>query len=40
MPPTRVAITGVTVGFGLYETMAVLGRDETLRRVDLGLKQV
>lgn len=36
---TRVAITGVTVGFGLYETMAILGRDETLRRIDLGLKQ-
>jgi nondiscriminating glutamyl-tRNA synthetase len=37
---TRVAITGVTVGFGLYETMAILGKPETLRRIDLGLKQV
>ena len=34
---TRVAITGVTVGFGLYETMAILGKVETLRRVGLGL---
>ncbi len=30
----RVAITGVTVGFGLYETMVILGRDEVLRRID------
>jgi nondiscriminating glutamyl-tRNA synthetase len=31
----RVAITGVSVGFGLYETMLILGRDETLRRLAL-----
>ncbi|QDU18790.1 glutamate--tRNA ligase [Urbifossiella limnaea] len=37
---TRVAVTGVTVGFGLYETLAILGKAEALRRVDLGLKQV
>lgn len=36
----RVAVTGVTVGFGLYETMAILGRDEVLRRIDLGLQLV
>ncbi|MBN9522740.1 glutamate--tRNA ligase [bacterium] len=36
---TRVAVTGVTVGFGLYETLAILGRPETLRRMELGLKQ-
>ncbi len=34
---TRVAVTGVTVGFGLYETLAILGRDEVLRRIDLAL---
>ncbi len=33
----RVAITGVTVGFGLYETMVILGRDEVLRRIDGAL---
>lgn len=37
---TRVAVTGVTVGFGLYETMAILGKAETLRRVELGLARV
>jgi glutamyl-tRNA synthetase len=37
---TRVAVTGVTVGFGLYETMVILGRDEVLRRIDLALTHV
>ena len=30
--PMRVAVTGVTASPGLFETMAVLGRDETLAR--------
>ncbi len=34
---TRVAVTGVTVGFGLYETLAILGKPEALRRVELAL---
>jgi nondiscriminating glutamyl-tRNA synthetase len=33
----RVAVTGVPVGFGLYETMVILGRDATLRRIDHAL---
>ncbi len=35
----RVAVIGTPVGFGLYETLTILGRDETLRRIDhtLGL---
>ena len=37
---TRVAVTGVTVGFGLYETMAILGKPETLRRFDVALALV
>jgi glutamyl-tRNA synthetase len=37
---TRVAVTGVSVGFGLYETLAILGKPETLRRVELGLKTI
>jgi nondiscriminating glutamyl-tRNA synthetase len=32
--PLRVALTGVTVGFGLHETMTVLGKAEVLRRID------
>jgi nondiscriminating glutamyl-tRNA synthetase len=37
---TRVAVTGVTVGFGLYETLAILGKPEALRRVELGLSRI
>jgi glutamyl-tRNA synthetase len=33
----RVAVTGTTVSPGLPETMAVLGRDESLRRIDAAL---
>lgn len=33
----RVAITGSEVGLGLYETLVILGREETLRRIELGL---
>ncbi len=35
--PIRVSITGVTASPGLFETMAVLGRDETLARMDRAL---
>ncbi len=34
----RVATTGVTVGPGVFECLAILGRDETLRRIDLAKK--
>jgi glutamyl-tRNA synthetase len=34
----RVAVTGSEVGLGLYETLVILGRDEVLRRIDLGLQ--
>lgn len=33
--PLRVAITGGEIGIGLFETLAILGRDEVLRRLDL-----
>ena len=36
----RLAITGKTVGFGLYETMAILGRESVLARIDLALREV
>jgi len=32
--PLRVAITGGTVSPGIFESVALLGRDETLRRID------
>ncbi|MGO9505073.1 MAG: glutamate--tRNA ligase [Streptosporangiaceae bacterium] len=31
--PVRVAVTGRTVGLPLFESLAVLGREETLRRI-------
>jgi glutamyl-tRNA synthetase len=33
----RVAATGKTVGFGLFETLATLGRDSSLARIDRAL---
>jgi glutamyl-tRNA synthetase len=35
--PIRVAIAGATVSPGIFESLALLGRDETLRRVDAAL---
>jgi glutamyl-tRNA synthetase len=35
--PIRVAITGTTVSPGIFESVALLGRDETLARIDRAL---
>jgi glutamyl-tRNA synthetase len=35
--PVRVAIAGTTVSPGIFESVAVLGRDETLTRIDNAL---
>ena len=35
--PVRVAIAGTTVSPGIFESLAVLGREETLRRIDRAL---
>jgi glutamyl/glutaminyl-tRNA synthetase len=35
--PLRVAISGATVSPGIFESVALLGREETLRRVDRAL---
>ena len=35
--PIRVAISGTTVSPGIFESVAALGREETLRRIDLAL---
>jgi glutamyl-tRNA synthetase len=34
----RVAITGKAVGFGLFDTLAILGRDRCLARIDRALE--
>jgi glutamyl-tRNA synthetase len=36
--PLRVALAGTTVSPGIFETLEVLGRDETLRRIDAALR--
>ncbi len=33
----RVAVTGKPVGFGMFDTLAILGRERCLRRIDLAL---
>jgi len=35
--PVRVAIAGSTVSPGIFESVAALGRDEALRRIDAAL---
>jgi glutamyl-tRNA synthetase len=35
--PLRVAITGTTISPGIFESLALLGREETLRRIDAAL---
>jgi glutamyl-tRNA synthetase len=38
--PLRVAIAGTTVSPGIFESLAVLGRDETVARVDAALERL
>lgn len=38
--PIRVAVTGRSVGPPLFESIEVLGRDETIRRLDLAIAHV
>ena len=37
--PIRVALTGTTVSPGIFESVAALGREETLTRLDLALRK-
>jgi glutamyl-tRNA synthetase len=36
--PVRVALTGRTASPGLYEIISILGRDETLRRLENAIE--
>jgi glutamyl-tRNA synthetase len=38
--PIRVAITGRTVGPPLFESLEILGRDETVRRLTVALTRL
>ena len=33
----RVAVTGKAVGFGLFDTLAILGRERCLARIDRAI---
>ncbi len=35
--PLRVAIAGTTISPGIFESVALLGREETLRRIDIAI---
>jgi len=35
--PIRVALAGTTVSPGIFETLTVLGRDESLARIEKAL---
>jgi glutamyl-tRNA synthetase len=37
--PVRVAIAGTTVSPGIFESVAALGREETLARIDAALER-
>jgi glutamyl/glutaminyl-tRNA synthetase len=37
--PVRVAIAGTTVSPGIFESVALLGREETLTRIDKALER-
>src|SRR4029079_11135481 len=36
----RVAVTGSAVGFGLFETLPILGRERCLSRIDRATDQI
>ena len=38
--PVRVAVTGKAVGFGLFDGLAILGRDACVARIDRALKRL
>ena len=38
--PTRVAVTGRSASPGIYETLAILGQQRTLARLDSALARL
>jgi len=38
--PIRVAITGTTVSPGIFDSLAALGREESLRRIEAALQRL
>ena len=40
LQPIRVAITGSTISPGLFESLAALGRERSLERIDRALERL
>ena len=38
--PVRIAITGTTVSPGIFESLVILGRDESLARIEKMVKHI
>ena len=38
--PLRIAVTGVTTGAGIYETLAILGRERSLARLETAIGMI
>ncbi len=38
--PSRIAVSGVTVGPGLFELMEVLGKDVVIRRMERAIQVI
>ena len=38
--PIRVAITGTTVSPGIFDSLAALGHDESVRRIDAAIERL
>ena len=38
--PVRVAVTGKSVGFGLFDTLAILGKPQSLARIEHGALEI
>ena len=38
--PVRVAVTGKSVGLGLFDTLAILGRQRALRRIEVTMARI
>ena len=36
----RVAVTGKSIGLGLFDTLAILGRERCLARIDRALERI
>jgi len=40
LPNFRVLVTGMGMGPSMFEIFALLGKEETLRRIDVGMEKI